>query len=61
MLHYYYDAVRQGEARPVRAALEHLMPSIEMVATVADISRMEIGTGIRSNSKLVVNPRAALL
>ncbi len=44
MLHHYYEATRNGEAQPVRAALEKVAPSIGMVGVVSAIGAASLLT-----------------
>jgi predicted RND superfamily exporter protein len=44
VLHHYYEAVREGEAQPVRAGLEKVMPSIGMVGIVSALGAASLLT-----------------
>ena len=44
VLHHYYEAIREGEAQPVRAALEKVTPSIGMVGIVSALGSASLLT-----------------
>jgi hydrophobe/amphiphile efflux-3 (HAE3) family protein len=44
VLHHYYEAVREGEAHPVRATLEKVTPSIGMVGLVSALGSASLLT-----------------
>jgi hydrophobe/amphiphile efflux-3 (HAE3) family protein len=44
MLHHYYEAAREGEPHPVRAALEKVAPSIGMVGVVSALGSASLLT-----------------
>jgi hypothetical protein len=44
VLHHYYEAIREGEAHPVRAALEKVAPSIGMVGIVSALGAASLLT-----------------
>jgi predicted RND superfamily exporter protein/outer membrane lipoprotein-sorting protein len=44
VLHHYYEAIRQGEPSPVRAALEKVAPAIAMVGLVSAIGSASLLT-----------------
>lgn len=44
VLHHYYEAIREGEAHPVRATLEKVAPSIGMVGLVSALGSASLLT-----------------